>query len=88
MSLLKVGTLFQKAGVKRGLFGPPYEAFVSYDDTFPLHLVSFNQGGLWFGVDINSEDIMDNFISFVWEPALVRVNALTAASEAACLILR
>lgn len=44
-------------------------------------------GGLWFGVDINSEDIMDNFISFVWEPALVRVNALTAASEAACLIL-
>jgi len=44
-------------------------------------------GGLWFGVDINSEDIMDNFNSFVWEPALVRINALTAASEAACLIL-
>jgi T-complex protein 1 subunit eta len=44
-------------------------------------------GGLWYGVDINSEDIIDNFSAFVWEPALVRINALTAASEAACLIL-
>jgi T-complex protein 1 subunit eta len=43
--------------------------------------------GLWYGVDINSEDIIDNFKSFVWEPAVVRINALTAASEAACLIL-
>lgn len=43
--------------------------------------------GLWFGVDINSEGIVDNFEAFVWEPAVVRLNALTAASEAACLIL-
>jgi len=43
--------------------------------------------GLWFGVDINSEDIVDNFSAFVWEPAVVRINALTSASEAACLIL-
>ena len=45
------------------------------------------EGGTWFGVDINSEDIADNFESFVWEPALVKRNALTAASEAACLLL-
>jgi len=44
-------------------------------------------GGTWHGVDVNSEDIADNFEAFVWEPALVRINALTAASEAACLIL-
>lgn len=44
-------------------------------------------GGKWFGVDIMSEDIADNFEAFVWEPAIVRKNALTAASEAACLIL-
>ncbi|XP_065649684.1 T-complex protein 1 subunit eta isoform X2 [Hydra vulgaris] len=44
-------------------------------------------GGLWYGIDILSEDIADNFEKFVWEPAIVRINALTAASEAACLIL-
>nr|XP_012417210.1 PREDICTED: T-complex protein 1 subunit eta isoform X2 [Odobenus rosmarus divergens] len=45
------------------------------------------QGGMWYGVDINNEDIADNFGAFVWEPAMVRINALTAASEAACLIV-
>lgn len=45
------------------------------------------KGGTWFGVDINSEDIANNFENFVWEPALVKRNALTAASEAACLLL-
>uniref|UniRef100_A0A7N5ZTC6 T-complex protein 1 subunit eta n=1 Tax=Anabas testudineus TaxID=64144 RepID=A0A7N5ZTC6_ANATE len=45
------------------------------------------QSGMWYGVDINNEDIADNFIACVWEPSVVRINALTAASEAACLIL-
>uniref|UniRef100_A0A2K6MSS9 T-complex protein 1 subunit eta n=1 Tax=Rhinopithecus bieti TaxID=61621 RepID=A0A2K6MSS9_RHIBE len=45
------------------------------------------QGGTWYGVDINNEDIADNFEAFVWEPAMVQINALTAASEAACLIM-
>uniref|UniRef100_A0A3Q2ZYM3 T-complex protein 1 subunit eta n=1 Tax=Kryptolebias marmoratus TaxID=37003 RepID=A0A3Q2ZYM3_KRYMA len=45
------------------------------------------QGGIWYGVDINNEDIADNFTACVWEPSIVRINALTAASEAACLIL-
>lgn len=45
------------------------------------------QGGMWYGVDINNEDIADNFVDCVWEPSIVRINALTAASEAACLIL-
>lgn len=44
-------------------------------------------GGKWFGVDVMNEDIADNFIACVWEPALVKINALTAASEATCLIL-
>lgn len=30
---------------------------------------------------------MDTFESFVWEPALVKSNAITAATEAACLVL-
>jgi T-complex protein 1 subunit eta len=45
------------------------------------------QGGRWYGVDIRNEDIADNYEAFVWEPAVVKINALTAASEAACLIL-
>ncbi|KAJ3244734.1 T-complex protein 1 subunit eta [Chytriomyces hyalinus] len=44
-------------------------------------------GCQWYGVDINSESIADNFEQFVWEPALVKTNAIAAASEAACLIL-
>uniref|UniRef100_A0A8C3V4I4 T-complex protein 1 subunit eta n=1 Tax=Catharus ustulatus TaxID=91951 RepID=A0A8C3V4I4_CATUS len=45
------------------------------------------QGGMWYGVDVTNEDIADNFSACVWEPAVVRINALTAASEAACLIV-
>jgi len=45
------------------------------------------EGGKWFGVDVTNEDIADNFAACVWEPAVVKINALTAASEAACLIL-
>jgi len=45
------------------------------------------QDGMWFGVDIFNEDIADNFLATVWEPAVVRINAFTAATEAACLLL-
>eukprot|EP00008_Paramoeba_atlantica_P014254 CAMPEP_0201488000 /NCGR_PEP_ID=MMETSP0151_2-20130828/16480_1 /ASSEMBLY_ACC=CAM_ASM_000257 /TAXON_ID=200890 /ORGANISM="Paramoeba atlantica, Strain 621/1 / CCAP 1560/9" /LENGTH=541 /DNA_ID=CAMNT_0047873199 /DNA_START=21 /DNA_END=1646 /DNA_ORIENTATION=+ len=45
------------------------------------------QGGTWFGVNIEEEGICDTFEKNVWEPALVRYNAVTAATEAACLIL-
>ena len=38
-------------------------------------------------IDVLKEDISDNFEAFVWEPAIVRINAITAASEAACLVL-
>lgn len=45
------------------------------------------QGNCWYGVDITKEDISDNFEACVWEPAVIKVNALTAATEATCLIL-
>ena len=31
--------------------------------------------------------MVDTFAAYVWEPAVVKINALTAATEAACLIL-
>jgi len=44
-------------------------------------------GSKWSGVNIMQEDVSDNFECFVWEPAIVKINALTAASEATTLIL-
>lgn len=43
--------------------------------------------GLWYGVDVFNEDIADNRAACVWEPAIVKTNAILAATEAACLIL-
>lgn len=43
--------------------------------------------GKWFGVDINNGGICDTYASHVWEPASNKINALAAATEAACLIL-
>ncbi|XBH61733.1 hypothetical protein VPH35_116128 [Triticum aestivum] len=44
-------------------------------------------GGANYGVDINTGGIADSFANFVWEPAVVKINAINAATEAACLIL-
>ncbi|KAL8136866.1 hypothetical protein V2J09_002867 [Rumex salicifolius] len=43
--------------------------------------------GANYGVDINTGGIADSFANFVWEPAVVKLNALNAATEAACLVL-
>lgn len=45
------------------------------------------QGSCWYGVDVMNEDITDNYVACVWEPSIVKINAITAASEATCLIL-
>ncbi len=46
-----------------------------------------SEGHMWYGVDINKEDVSDNMESTVWEPAVVKINSITSASEAACLVL-
>jgi len=45
------------------------------------------QGRRWAGVDILRDDVCDTFELFIWEPSLVKLNALESATEAACLIL-
>lgn len=45
------------------------------------------RGTTWAGVDFDAEGVADMMEKFVWEPALVKVNAIQAATEAACLIL-
>lgn len=49
--------------------------------------VEHRKGNVWAGVDFDHEGIRDNMEAFVWEPALVKVNAMQAAIEASCLIL-
>ena len=45
------------------------------------------RGSIWYGVDVENDRVSDNMERFVWEPALVKINAISGASEAACLIL-
>ena len=49
--------------------------------------VEHRRGNIWAGVDFVSEGVADNLEKFVWEPSLVKVNAIQAAVEASCLIL-
>ncbi|EHY58737.1 T-complex protein 1 subunit eta [Exophiala dermatitidis] len=49
--------------------------------------VEHRKGHVWAGVDFDHEGVRNNMDAFVWEPALVKVNAISAAVEAACLIL-
>lgn len=43
--------------------------------------------GATFGVDCTTGGVVDAYAAFIWEPALVKINAVTAATEAACLVL-
>lgn len=49
--------------------------------------MAHSKGEKWYGVDFETESVGDNFAKFVWEPALVKINALNSATEAANLIL-
>lgn len=45
-------------------------------------------GETWAGVDVDgASGVRDNMDAFVWEPSLVKNNAISSAAEAACLIL-
>ena len=45
-------------------------------------------GETWFGVNVDGvSGVRDNMEAFVWEPSLVKNNAISSATEAACLIL-
>ncbi|ORM40266.1 T-complex protein 1 subunit eta [Babesia sp. Xinjiang] len=45
------------------------------------------EGVNWFGVNCMNGDIVDTFEECIWEPAMVKKNALYAATEAACQVL-
>ena len=43
--------------------------------------------GVNFGLDVNTGGIIDTYAKFIWEPSLVKINAISAACEATCLVL-
>ena len=43
--------------------------------------------GMWYGVNVLEGKCDDLYKKFVWEPQQVRINVLSAATEAACAIL-
>ena len=49
--------------------------------------VEHRKGNTWAGVDFDNEGVRDNMEAFVWEPSLVKINAIQAAVEASCLLL-
>lgn len=46
-----------------------------------------SEEGRWYGVNVLKGQCDDLYKEFVWEPELVRINVLQAATEAACAIL-
>ncbi|KAL2889939.1 putative T-complex protein 1 subunit eta [Ceratocystis lukuohia] len=49
--------------------------------------VEHRKGNTWAGVDFINEGVANMMERFVWEPSLIKINAIQAATEASCLIL-
>lgn len=45
------------------------------------------KGETWAGIDFKTETVSNNMDKFIWEPALVKINAILSAIEAAVLLL-
>lgn len=61
--------------------------FDSTDVLNKLRSKHASDGGANIGVDIEQPGVCDTWERFVWEPALVKINAISAAAEAACMVL-
>ena len=46
-----------------------------------------DEEGTWYGVDVINGRVANMYKEYVWEPELVRINVISAATEAACTIL-
>lgn len=46
-----------------------------------------NKGNKWCGINIQEGTVYDTVEQYIWEPSLMKINAISAATEAACLLL-
>jgi T-complex protein 1 subunit eta len=51
------------------------------------HHSTAGEEGRWYGVDVLNGKVDDLFLQYVWEPEIVRINVIAAATEAACTVL-
>ena len=63
------------------------EIIVCGFQTVEIEVLLVLAGGKWYGINVFAEGIADTYAACVWEPSLVKINALTAASESCCVIL-
>mmetsp|Transcript_285 Transcript_285/g.518 ORF Transcript_285/g.518 Transcript_285/m.518 type:complete len:551 (-) Transcript_285:1011-2663(-) len=61
--------------------------FDSIDILNKLRQKHTTEEGRWWGVDVHNESITDTMKTHVWEPAMIKRNAIASATEAVCLIL-
>ena len=61
--------------------------FDSFEILNKLRTAHTKPEGIWAGVDIDKGTTLDALENFIWEPLVVKLNALKAATEAACTIL-
>lgn len=61
--------------------------FDSFEILNKLRSIHSKPDGTWIGIDIEKGDVIDTIKSFVWEPLVVKLNVLKAATEAACTII-
>lgn len=52
-----------------------------------LRTAHAHPAGVWMGVDCYNCATIDTMSAFIWEPAIVKRNAIASAAEAACMIL-
>ncbi len=45
------------------------------------------EGGENYGIDVNTGQVVDTFEAYVWEPSMVKINAISSAAEATCVVL-
>jgi len=58
--------------------------FDSFETLNKLRASHEKPEGQWYGVDIETGGVQDSVKNFIWEPLIVKINALKAATEAAC----
>uniref|UniRef100_A0A0A9Z716 T-complex protein 1 subunit eta n=1 Tax=Lygus hesperus TaxID=30085 RepID=A0A0A9Z716_LYGHE len=56
-------------------------------DVLNVLRANHSKGRKWDGINIEDSSVFDTVEQYIWEPSLMKLNALAAATEAACLLL-
>lgn len=59
------------------------------DSSFMLNSLrtEHSKGNMWSGVDLDNDCVRDTMKDCLWEPSMIKINEISSATEAACIIL-